>query len=63
MNRIKKLLLLLGVTVLLLTGCNVKVVNEMYCLPKRSEEYNNLQAEIDKVRRAPAAGTDGGSDG
>lgn len=49
MNRIKKLLLLLGVTVLLLTGCNVQTVSEMYCLPKRSEEYNNLQAEIDKA--------------
>lgn len=28
------------------SGC-MRTVEQMYCLPKRSEEYNNLQSEID----------------
>lgn len=31
----------------LLGGCAVRPVNDLYCLPKRSEEYNNLQSAID----------------
>lgn len=34
---------------LLLSGCSMLTVNEMYCLPKRSEDYQNLQAAIDKA--------------
>lgn len=34
---------------LLLTGCSMQTVDKMYCLPKRSEEYNNLQSVIDKA--------------
>ncbi len=43
---------LLGVmaaAVCLLSGCMLKTVEEMYCLPKRTEEYNNLQTAIDRV--------------
>ena len=32
---------------LLLTGCSMRTVEEMYALPKRSEEYSQLQAAID----------------
>ena len=32
---------------LLLTGCAMRTVEEMYALPKRSEEYKELQAAID----------------
>lgn len=46
MRRFWKLLPLLAV---LLSGCMMKTVDEMYCLPKRSEEYNNLQTAIDQV--------------
>lgn len=41
------LMLILAVTVL--SGCNMRTVDEMYCLPKRSEEYNSLQSVIDKA--------------
>ena len=40
-------LLLLAVS--LLTGCNMRTIDELYCLPKRSEAYNNLQSQIDKA--------------
>lgn len=32
-----------------LSGCNMKSVDDLYCLPKRSEAYTNLQNEIDRV--------------
>lgn len=32
---------------MLLTGCALRTVEEMYALPKRSEEYRELQAAID----------------
>lgn len=35
--------------VLLLTGCNMRTVDELYLLPKRSEAYTNLQTRIDQV--------------
>lgn len=34
---------------LLLCGCGMRTVHELYQLPKRSEEYNNLQSAIDSV--------------
>ncbi len=46
----KKWILLLAVWLLVtLTGCNVSTVEEFYCLPKRSEEYANLQSEMEKA--------------
>lgn len=33
--------------VMLLSGCMLKTVDQLYCLPKRSQEYNDLQIAID----------------
>ncbi len=49
MKKINILLLLLLIAVSLLTGCNMRTIDQMYCLPKRSEAYTNLQSEIDKA--------------
>lgn len=44
----KKILFLLTlVTALLLSGCAMRTVEDMYTPPKRSEEYKELQAAID----------------
>ena len=40
-------LLMLLVMALLLSGCAMRTVEEMYALPKRSEEYEELQSAID----------------
>ena len=43
-----KWLMLLGVLAcLLLSGCAMKTVDEMYCLPRRSEAYQELQKVLD----------------
>ncbi len=34
---------------LLLSGCAMRTVDEMYAIPKRSAEYNNLQSAIDSA--------------
>lgn len=49
MKRMLINLAVLVVTVLLFSGCSMLTVDEMYCLPKRSEDYNNLQSAIDKA--------------
>ena len=33
--------------VCLFGGCSIRTVDQMYCLPKRPESYNNLQSTID----------------
>lgn len=43
----KRILLLTLLTALLLSGCAMRTVEEMYTPPKRSEEYKELQAAID----------------
>lgn len=46
----KKLLVILGLALILLfSGCAIKTVDEMYCLPRRSEDYDRLQGAIDRV--------------
>ena len=46
----KRIVLILAVvTALLLTGCGLRTVEEMYALPKRSHEYSQLQATIDRA--------------
>ena len=35
--------------VCLLTACDMRTVDEMYCLPKRPEAYDNLQSAIDEA--------------
>ena len=41
------LLTLLLATALLFAGCTMRTVEEMYALPKRSEEFNEMQSAID----------------
>ncbi len=45
MGRFKCILLSLAV-VLLLTGCGMRTVEDMYCLPRRPEDYGHLQTAI-----------------
>ena len=45
-NRIKAVAVML-VAALMLTGCTMRTVGQMYQLPKRSEDYSNLQAVMD----------------
>lgn len=40
---------------LVLSGCFVKTVDELYTLPKHSDEYNNLQQAIDQLMAQGAA--------
>ena len=47
-NRIRMLAAML-VAALLLTGCTMRTVGQMYQLPKRSEDYSNLQSVMDKA--------------
>lgn len=47
MKKVRLISMLL--TVLLLSGCGMRTVQDLYQLPKRSEEYNNLQSAIDSV--------------
>ena len=41
--------------VLVLSGCFIKTVDELYALPKHSDEYNNLQQAIDQLMAQGAA--------
>lgn len=43
------LLLLIVLASILLTGCALQTVDEMYALPKRSKEYDSLQSAIDSA--------------
>ncbi len=43
------LVLSLCLLALLLTGCVLRTTDQMYCLPRRSQEYEALQAAIDDV--------------
>ena len=61
MVRTIKLLLLTLFAVTFFTGCNPKTIDQLYCLPKKSEEYTNLQSVIDSAMTsmeycAPTAG-------
>lgn len=47
---------------LLLSGCGARTIDEMYCLPRRSERNNNLRTAIEsamsgRVYAAPVSGT------
>ena len=42
----KKLMVLLIMTALLLSGCKILTVDQMYKPPKRSEDFNSLQSVI-----------------
>jgi hypothetical protein len=40
---------LLALIVLLLSGCSIGAVTDLYCLPMRSEEFNNLQSVMNNA--------------
>lgn len=44
-----KIMCMTLLTALLLSGCAMRTVDQMYSLPKRSEAYSNLQAAIDSA--------------
>ena len=57
----KILFLVLTLTALLMTGCAMQTVEEMYAVPKRSAEYSSLQSAIDaamvgRTYAAPVSG-------
>lgn len=61
MNRKWNILLIALCAALFLNGCALRTVEEMYCLPKRSESYSQLQSVIDLAMvdmeySAPVAG-------
>lgn len=52
---------LLLMATILLSGCNMRTIDQMYCLPKRPEGYMNLQSALEKAMadlsyHAPVAG-------
>lgn len=50
MNRYKKIFILAALlAALLLTGCGMRTVDQMYAVPKRSAEYQDLQRVIDRA--------------
>lgn len=49
MRRGKILVLMLLLTVLVLTGCNMKTTDQLYQIPQRSEDFLNLQTAVNKA--------------
>lgn len=49
MTRKSRVICAFLILALLLSGCTLGTIDELYCLPKRSEEYENLQAVLDKA--------------
>ena len=47
MKRIMTIVLLIAA--LLLSGCAMRTVDQMYCLPKRSEDHKDLRAAVDQA--------------
>lgn len=47
MNKRVLILLIVMLTALLFSGCAMRTVEEMYALPKRSDEFNEMQSAID----------------
>lgn len=45
----KWILLLLTAVTVLFAGCSMRTIDQMYCLPKRSEGYLNLQSAVDSA--------------
>ncbi len=61
MKRFSKCILLILSAVLLLSGCTMRTVGQMYKLPRRSDDFNDLQSAIDSAMvgleySAPPAG-------
>ena len=49
MNCKKILIVVLLIAVTMLTGCSMRTIDQMYCLPERSEDYLNLQTAINEA--------------
>ena len=49
MNRPVKFIALALLMAMLLGGCAMRTVEDMYRVPRRSEDYNNLQSAIDSA--------------
>lgn len=49
MNRKRMFATLFLLAVALMSGCAMRTVDELYCLPKRSAEYQDLQQAIDEA--------------
>lgn len=49
MLRTMKIFAVTLLAALLLCGCSIRTVDDMYAIPKRSEDYNNLQSSIDSA--------------
>ncbi len=49
MKKILPFFLAILMLILLLSGCNMRTIEELYSPPKRPDAYKNLQAQIDKV--------------
>lgn len=61
MKRCPKFIILILSAALLLSGCTMRTVGQMYKLPRRSDDYNDLQSAIDSAMSgldycAPPAG-------
>lgn len=48
-NRKWTLFIMLGMAILLLAGCNIRTVEDLYWVPERSQKYTNLQTVIDQA--------------
>lgn len=49
LSKLRNIILLALTTALLLGGCSLYTVSELYCLPARSEEYTNLQSVMSRA--------------
>lgn len=47
--RKKRIIIILLLAALSLTGCSMRTVDQMYCLPKRSEDHKDLRAAVDSA--------------
>ncbi|MBO5892246.1 MAG: hypothetical protein J6Q30_05980 [Oscillospiraceae bacterium] len=49
MKRTIKVTLIIVLLTVMLCGCSVHTISDLYCLPMRSEEYTGLQSAIDQI--------------
>lgn len=49
MKQAIKVTILISLLASVLCGCSIHTINELYCLPMRSEEYTGLRSAIDQI--------------
>ena len=49
MKKFSRMLLLVVMLATVLSGCVMRTVDELYCLPKRSQADDDMQSVIDKA--------------